>query len=105
MEIDKFSHSNEDVFFVIVNSYSELLANLRRSSNLYVVELLDRVDQQKEVCMGLFGASSFLFLVVFLVTIPVVGSVNKQKDKVLSLFCEIDQRRIKLLAAKCENYV
>jgi hypothetical protein len=35
----------------------------------------------------------------------VVHSVNQQKDKVLQLFCEIDNSVIRLLAARCEKFI
>ena len=37
--------------------------------------------------------------------IPVVHSVNKQKDKVLSLFCEIDNNCIRILSLRCERFI
>jgi hypothetical protein len=41
----------------------------------------------------------------FIVLIPVVASVNHQKDRVLSLFCEIENGVLRILAAKCEKFI
>jgi len=35
----------------------------------------------------------------------VVSSVNNQKDKVLQLFCEIDNDTIKVLSMRCERFI
>jgi hypothetical protein len=40
-----------------------------------------------------------------IVLIPVVSSVNAQKDKVLSLFCEIDNTWIRVLCTRCERFI
>jgi len=40
-----------------------------------------------------------------MVILPVVASVNRQKDKVLSLFCEIDDSNIRRLIQKCESFL
>lgn len=41
----------------------------------------------------------------FIVLIPVVASVNQTKDRVLSLFCEIDNGVLRILAARCEKFI
>jgi hypothetical protein len=87
------------------NSYSDLLKFLRKSSDLYVIELVDRVDQQKEFCLAIFLSAISLLLVIYIFTIPVINSVNRQKDKVLSLFCEIDQKVVKHLHFRCERFL
>jgi len=44
-------------------------------------------------------------IICFLILIPVVHSVNQQKDRVLSLFCEIDNSAIRVLATRCEKFI
>lgn len=44
-------------------------------------------------------------VICLLVLFPVVHSVNQQKDKVLSLFCEIDNSVIRVLALRCERFI
>lgn len=46
----------------------------------------------------------FLFIIV-VVLVPVVTSVNRQKDKVLSLFCDIDDSTISKLSLRCEKFI
>ncbi len=44
-------------------------------------------------------------MIIGLVIIPVVRSVNRQKDKVLSLFCEISDTSIRILISRCEKFL
>jgi hypothetical protein len=39
------------------------------------------------------------------ILIPVVQSVNSKKDKVLSLFCEIDNSWVRILSLRCERFI
>jgi len=55
--------------------------------------------------MILYILSLVALVICFLVLIPVVHSVNQQKDKVLQLFCEIDNSVIRLLSARCEKFI
>lgn len=53
----------------------------------------------------LYILSLLALVLCFLVLIPVVHSVNQQKDKVLALFCEIDNPVIRILATRCEKFI
>lgn len=55
--------------------------------------------------MILFILSIAALFIVVLILIPVVTSVNRQKDKVLSLFCDIDDSSIRVLAVRCEKFI
>jgi hypothetical protein len=87
------------------NSFNDFFLGLRRSSQLYVKELMDRSNEREEISLVLFILSILALVGSFLVLIPVVHSVNQQKDKVLSLFCEIDNSVIRLLANRCEKFI
>lgn len=78
---------------------------MKTSSNLYVTELTDRSEQKDEICMILFILSICCLLVIIIVLIPVVTSVNRQKDKVLSLFCDIDDSTVSKLCLRCEKFL
>ena len=43
--------------------------------------------------------------IAFMILIPVIQNVNEQKDKVLSLFCEIDNSVLKVLALRTEIFI
>ena len=55
--------------------------------------------------MILFILSICALFIIVLVLIPVVASVNRQKDKVLSLFCDIDDSTITKLTLRCEKFL
>lgn len=105
MKIKDFNETNEDVFFLIYNSFNEFLIGLQKSQGYYVQELNDRSEERKEVSLILYILSICALVICFLVLIPVVHSVNQQKDKVLQLFCEIDNSVIRALAFRCENFI
>ena len=78
---------------------------MEKSSYLYVNELYDRSKQKEEVCLILFIASIVVLVIMVITLIPVVNSVNRSKDKVLSLFCDIDNSSIRKLALRCEKFL
>ena len=98
MHLDEFEEDNEDIFFLMYNSFNEFYEALTQSSQLFVIELYDRATEKNEICSILFGLAVSTLGIGILILIPVVSSVNKQKDKVLSLFCEIDNSAIKTLS-------
>jgi len=105
MRLQDFTEANEDVFFLMYNSFNDFYLGLLKSSEFYVRELLDRSNEREEISLVLYILSIIALVVCFLVLIPVVHSVNQQKDKVLSLFCEIDNSVIRILSARCEKFI
>jgi len=105
MRLQDFSEANEDVFFLMYNSFNDFYLGLLKSSELYVRELLDRSNEREEISLVLYFLSIIALVICFLVLIPVVHTVNLQKDKVLSLFCEIDNSVIRILSARCEKFI
>ena len=90
MDVTSFNETNEDVFFLLYNSFNDFYQALALSSELYVEELYDRSEQKNEICLVLFIIAIITLAISIVILIPVVQSVNSKKDKVLSLFCEID---------------
>jgi hypothetical protein len=70
-----------------------------------VDELQDRANEREEISLVLYLLSLFSLVFCFIFLIPVVHSVNQQKDRVLALFCEIDNSAIRVLAARCEKFI
>ena len=90
MNLKEFNETtNEDIFFLMYNSFNELHLKMLQSSNLYVSELSDRSESKLELSLILFILSIVALFGLVVILIPVVRAVNRQKDKVLSLFCEI----------------
>jgi hypothetical protein len=105
MKIADFSETNEDVFFLMYNSFNDFFKGLSQDSEYYFDELNDRSIQKSEISLILYILSIVALVISFIVLIPVVHSVNQQKDKVLALFCEIDNSVIRMLALRCEKFI
>ena len=101
----QFNESNEDVFFLIYNSFNDFMLSEYYASQMYTQALMDRSDEKKETGMILYIIAISALVLAKFILIPVVHSVNKQKDKVLSLFCEIDNSCIKVLSLRCERFI
>ena len=87
------------------NAFNDLLVKMELSCNMYVNELADRSNSKLEISLILMILSIICLLLLIIILVPVVTSVNKQKDKVLSLFCEIDDSTIRQLSVKCEKFI
>jgi len=105
MALSNFTDTNQDIFFLLYNSFNDFYKGLELSSTYYVQELHDRASQRSEIELVLFILSIVALMICLIVLIPVVHSVNQQKDKVLSLFCEIDNSVIRVLVLKCERFI
>lgn len=78
---------------------------LELSSKYYVDELNERSTSKEEITLIFFILSIIAEALCLVILFPVVHSVNQQKDKVLSLFCEIDNSVIRVLALRCERFI
>lgn len=90
---------------MIYNGFDDFLKSLILSKDLYVTELKERAESKEEIITILFILSIIALSAVVVILLPVVTSVNKQKDKVLSLFCEIDDSSIRILSQRCEKFI
>lgn len=105
MKITEFKDTNEDVFFLMYNSFNDFYIGLTQSSQYYVQELYERAEEKIQVCDALFAMSIAAEAICLIILFPVVHSVNQQKDKVLALFCEIDNAVIRVLSTRCERFI
>mmetsp|Transcript_42339 Transcript_42339/g.40588 ORF Transcript_42339/g.40588 Transcript_42339/m.40588 type:complete len:439 (-) Transcript_42339:717-2033(-) len=104
-DLSEFVDSNQDTFFIMDNSFGDFYRGLIDSANYYVLGLKERSAYKKEAYLTIFICSILVLLVISVIIVPVFQSVNKQKDKVLSLFCEIDDTNIRVLMQKCEKFL
>lgn len=54
MDVSAFNETNEDVFFLLYNSFNDFYQALKRSSELYVIELYDRSNVKEEIGLILY---------------------------------------------------
>lgn len=87
------------------NSFNDFYMALQESSTLYVDLLMNNSTSKESPCLLIFVLSIVILSLCILILIPVVHSVNQQKDKVLSLFCEIDNNCIRVLSLRCERFM
>ena len=76
MKVQDFNETNEDVFFLMYNSFNEFYMGLEKSSQLYVRELHDRSTDKTEVSLVFFVLSITAEAICLLVLFPVVHTVN-----------------------------
>ena len=68
---------NEDVFFLMYNSFNDFYLGLLKSCELYVRELTDRSSEREEISLILYIIALISLVICFLILIPVVHSVNQ----------------------------
>jgi len=99
------SIGSQDIFFLIYNSFNDLLTKMRLSSSLYVNELIDSSSQKNEGTMITLILSTLIVAGMLAALVPVMRSVNSNKSKVLSLFCEIEDAAVQKLSYKCDRFL
>ena len=77
MAMTAFVETNEDVFFLMYNSFYEFYIALLKSSGFYLSELFDRANEREEVSLVLYILSLLSLVICFIILIPVVHSVNQ----------------------------
>lgn len=77
MRITDFNETNEDVFFLMYNSFNQFYMGLEKSSQLYVKELKDRSTAKEEVSLVFFVLSIVAEAICLFILFPVVHSVNQ----------------------------
>lgn len=78
MNLVDFSESkNEDIFFLMYNSFNDFYQSLILSSNLYVEELVDRTKSRLEVALIILILSIVSLVLLILILLPVVRTVNQ----------------------------
>lgn len=85
--------------------YNDLFSALLTSFNFYIDELQDRTSHKNEVSLIIFILSICTLTVLGVGLVPVVRTVNRHKNKVLMLFCEIEDSAVRRLAEKCERFM
>jgi hypothetical protein len=76
MKVEDFKETNEDVFFLMYNTFNDFYIGLMQDSYYYYLELNDRAIEKSEIVMILFILSIISLVICFIILIPVVHSVN-----------------------------
>ncbi len=100
-----FKETNEDLHFININVYNDLLVALRKTSEYYVEELLARADGEFKSIIVLFMISALTLLLTLTILFPVVRSVSSARLKILTLFVDIPYSIAFSLSAKCQKFI
>jgi hypothetical protein len=90
---------------VSYNSFNDFLISLERATAFLEEELYTRSSEKNDILLTLFISSIVIILLSVPILFPAVNSVNKSKDKVLTLFIEIPNALITELASRCEVFL
>ena len=104
LQSGQYLENDEDIFFVMYNSFNNFLQALFQSSGYYEQELYDRANQKNNILLILFLCSIGTVLLSIPILIPAIYSVNQAKDKVLALFVDIPSSYIIELGLKSESF-
>lgn len=104
LQSGQYLEDDEDIFFVMYNSFNNFLQALFQSSGYYEQELYDRANQKNNILLILFLCSIGTVLLSVPILIPAIYSVNQAKDKVLALFVDIPSSYIIELGLKSESF-
>ena len=110
LDIEKFDlkqikMSHPDIFYVQYNMFNDYYMALRHSSELFVIELTERTTSKEGTFMALLILSAISITVAMCILFPVLITVNKTKEEVLSLFLDIPETTVKVLYLKCEQFI
>jgi len=104
-DVAEIGPDNSDYYFVTYNLLNDYYIALRNSSNFYVTELKDDTDNKATTFLILLIVSIVVLLFSVALLIPVLRSVNKTREEVLSLFLNIPDKTVRSLYTKCENFI
>ena len=92
-------------YFVSKNGYEALRTSAIKITDMFFNNAFDLLASYDIIfrLLMILGVVAILLLTVFL--LPIVFSVHKTNNKVLSLFGNIQYPEIKGLITKCENYL
>lgn len=105
LESNKYNEAQEDIYFVMYNSFNGFLLSMLKSSGYYEQELYDRSSQKNNLLLILFLASLGTVCLSMPILFPAVNSVSKTKEKVLTLFIEIPNGYLTELSNRCDSFL
>lgn len=87
------------------NSFNGFLISMLKSSQYFEQELYDRSSQKNNLLLILFLCSLGTVCLSMPILFPAVNSVNKTKERVLTLFVEIPNAYLNELGLRCETFL
>ena len=104
-EIQDIYNKDSDTFFILYNSFNDLYMAMEQSVVYYYEELTVRIDEKETLELILMLLAFLTNIIVAIILVPVIQHINRQKDDVLDLFCEIQFKQVHKFAKKCEHFM
>jgi hypothetical protein len=113
--LSSYLTSNLSIWFILTNSMNNILESgkVYHYYNDYIVsQSTDGIlqdtgilsEESKEILMVLLIVASGCLLASMIIIMPVVTKVHKDKDKLLSLFLQIDPTDVKEQLKHCKDF-
>ena len=105
LNMRSFNETQDDIFFVMYNSFNDFLLGLTKSSKYLEEELYARASEKKNLLLILFITSICIVVLSIPILFPAVNSVNKTRERILLLFLEIPNNFIEEMGNRCEQFM
>jgi hypothetical protein len=90
MPLSNFVNSHMSVWFILRNAMNNILLSVKESTQGILDDTGILSDDNKHILLILLLVASGCLLCSMLIIMPVVTKVHQDKDKLLSLFLQID---------------
>lgn len=105
MELSLFSEQTHmSVWFILKNSMNNILASVSQSTQGILDDTKTLSNENKNILLLLLLVASGCLLLSMFIIMPVVTKVHKDKDKLLSLFLQIDSDDVKEQLKRCREF-
>eukprot|EP00826_Nyctotherus_ovalis_P045780 TRINITY_DN5099_c0_g6_i1.p1 TRINITY_DN5099_c0_g6~~TRINITY_DN5099_c0_g6_i1.p1 ORF type:complete len:1005 (+),score=328.90 TRINITY_DN5099_c0_g6_i1:78-3092(+) len=101
---DRYKVADDDIDFVLYNSFADLYSKMSESADYFVKELKDRGSSKRVMVYILYAVGLAVAIVSVVFLFPVVANVSKTRLDVLSLFLDIPQNSVRALEKKAEKF-
>jgi hypothetical protein len=104
MPLGDFSGGHMSVWYILRNSMNNILVRVFGSTKGILDDTRTLSDDNKHILLILLLVASGCLLASMMIIMPVVTKVHQDKDKLLSLFLQIDQDDVKEQLKRCREF-
>lgn len=104
LNLTQFVSSDMSIWFILKNCMNNILSAVTRSTQGILDDTKTLSNDNKQILMILLLVASGCLLASMIIIMPVVTKVHKDKDKLLSLFLQIDQNDVKEQLKRCKDF-
>ena len=104
MGLSELTSYSMSIWFVFKNSMNNVLTAVQKSTDGILDDTKILSESNRKILMILLLVASGCLLASMVIIMPVVTKVHKDKDKLLSLFLQIDQTDVKEQLKHCKDF-